>query len=459
MFLAIDLGTSFIKGAVLDLAAYQVSHAYRIPFPDPIPGMPSVYREYNPEHVIAAVRSVLNVLLPFAENCEGLVMCSQMHSLIFCEADGRARSNLINWEDERGLLPHPSGNGSYFDWVKARLDTNDIRQLGNELRPGLPIVFLAWCAEQMPGVETGSFAAALPDFILANLCEQPPVTELTHAESHGLLNLDTQGWHRAALNKLRLEKFRLPEIRPQGAVVGYLPVGGRSIPCYTPVGDYQCALVGALLKQGELSLNISTGSQISLLTKTPVFGNFQTRPYFDQHFTSAITNIPAGRALNSLVALLSELAVGQQVQLPDSWAYISQAAEAVETTTMQVDLAFFSSSVGDRGAITNIQESEITVGHLFRAAFQNMANNYYICALRLSPEQAWNSLVFSGGLAQKIGLLRRLISEKFQKPHRMSPHPEDTLFGLLVLATAFTQRADNVDHASTNIYAALTNTP
>ena len=35
MFLGIDLGTSFIKGAVLNLATYQVNNVYRRPFPAP----------------------------------------------------------------------------------------------------------------------------------------------------------------------------------------------------------------------------------------------------------------------------------------------------------------------------------------------------------------------------------------------------------------------------------------
>src|SRR5579859_7951024 len=148
MFLGIDLGTSFIKGAVLDLATYQVSHVYRIPFPDPIPGLPPLYREFDPGQVIAAVRAVLDRLIPYADRCEGIVMCSQMHGVVFCTATGEARSNLINWEDQRGLLPHPSGNGSFFDWVRACLDTSERSQLGNELRPGMPSVLLSWYAQQ-----------------------------------------------------------------------------------------------------------------------------------------------------------------------------------------------------------------------------------------------------------------------------------------------------------------------
>jgi hypothetical protein len=96
------------------------------------------------------------------------------------------------------------------------------------------------------------------------------------------------------------------------------------VPCYTPIGDYQCAMVGALLQYGELSLNISTGSQVSLLKPQAEFGNYQTRPFFDGRFLATITHIPAGRSLNLLVKLFSKLAESQKIELADPWPYIAR---------------------------------------------------------------------------------------------------------------------------------------
>ena len=93
------------------------------------------------------------------------------------------------------------------------------------------------------------------------------------------------------------------------------------------------------------------------------------------------------------------------------------------------------------------------MGHLFRAAFQNMADNYYACALQLSPEQAWDNLVLSGGLAQ-VRLLCQLIADRFQKGYRLCPTSEDTLLGLLALALAFTGRAASVKEATTMLLEA-----
>jgi sugar (pentulose or hexulose) kinase len=457
-FIGIDLGTSFIKGAVLDLEARRISHIHREPFPAAISGLPPLYREIDPNQVLAATRNLLAALLPYAEGCAGIVMCSQMHGLVLTTEHGEPRSTLTTWQDQRVLMPHPAGRGTYFDVMASRLSREQIRQLGNELRPGLPIGLLFWLAErgQLPARDL--YLASLPDFVISNLCGSPAGIEASHAMAHGALNLETMNWHGEVLATLGLERLRWPEIRPHGTVVGWLKADGRTIPCYTPIGDYQAAILGSLLQYGELSLNISTGSQVSLLKSGPEFGDFQTRPFFGR-FLAAITHIPAGRALTALVKLLTELAEAQGVTLADPWGYIGQAAAKVGPTRMRADLAFFTSSCGDHGAFTDVREEELTVGHLFRAAFQNMADNYYACALRIAPDQPWRNpsarlragLVFSGGLAQKFPILRELILEKFGVGYRMCPTAEDTLLGLMALALAFTGRAASVEQAAADL--------
>jgi len=447
-FIGIDLGTSFIKGAVLDLDTFRLRQIQRVPFPDPIPGLPALYREFDPGKVLQAVRSLLVALLQDACECEGVVMCSQMHGLVFTTPQGEPRSNLTNWQDQRVLMPHPSGKGTFFENMLQYINPEENCQLGNELRPGQPIGLLFWLAEQGLLPPGDMILASLPDFVLSNLCGTPAVTETTHAMSHGALNLETLDWHHSVLSNLGLAGLHWPAIQPHGTRVGMLKVDGRSIPCYTPVGDYQCALVGALLRHGELSLNISTGSQVSLLKPQVVFGDFQTRPFFDGRFLIGITHIPAGRSLNLLVRLLTELAEGQKVEIPDPWPYIIQAAAGVENNDLHVNLAFFNSSCGNHGEITNIREEELSVGHLFRAAFKNMADNYSASALRLSPEKEWSNLVFSGGLAQKIPVLREMILNKFQVGYRICPTSEDTLLGLLALALVFSGRLRNVAEAT-----------
>jgi sugar (pentulose or hexulose) kinase len=441
-FIGIDLGTTFIKGAVLDLDARAVGHVLRRPFPAPLPDLPPARFEIDPRAVVAATRELIDELAAAAAGCAGVVLSSQMHALVLAGHDGVPLSNIITWRDGRALEAHPAG-GTYFDQLARRIAPDERLALGNELRPGLPIAALFWMAER-GALPEGAVALALPDFVLAQLCGAAPTTDPTIAAAQGALDLAARDWHYPLLERLGLGKLGWPEVREFRQPAGELKIGARALPCYPGVGDQQCALAGAALAPGELSLNIATGSQVSLLRDELAFGDYQVRPYFDGRWLNTITHIPAGRALALLVALLGELAADQGAELADPWGYIARAVEATPATDLQVDLAFFASAVGDRGAIANIHEGNLTVGHLFRAAFERMAETYALCARRLAPDEDWQRLVFSGGLAQRMPSLRASILGRLGAAHRDCATDEDALAGLLALALVCAGRAPSV---------------
>jgi sugar (pentulose or hexulose) kinase len=439
-FLGLDIGTSFLKGAVLDLDAGEVRHVHRLAFPEFLPGLPPLYREVDPYRILSQVEALLGRLVDYAPDCSGIVFCGQMHGLVLVDEQGEPVSNYISWSDQRALEPHASGAGSHFDVLAARVTENERSELGNEFRPSLPLSFLFWFNEQkfLPAGEI--LPASLPDFVVARLCGCLPSVDATHAAAYGAYNLPTRDWHREVIGNLGLERLRWPRFRATGGAVGYW----NGIRCHAPVGDQQCALAGSLLADDELSLNISTGSQVAQVADGFSTGDYQTRPYFDGRFLKTITHLPAGRALNSLVRLLSELAQAQQISMEDPWQYIERAVSRAPETDVRASIAFFAGPCGDRGAFENLHEGNLTVGHLFRAAFESMAQNYRNATFRLAPKRNWKRLVFSGGLARRVEILRHLISEKLNAPYRLSPSAEDTLFGLLILALVFSGRCRSV---------------
>ena len=448
-FVGIDLGTSFIKGAVLDAESGRVEHVRRIPFPDPLPGLDPLYCEFAPGQVLAATRTLIEELATLAVECEGLVMCTQLGSMVLMNSEGQAVSNCFGWRDQRVLELHSSGAGSYYKILQERIGAQHCRELGNELPVGAPISFLYWLAEQGK-LEPDLIPVSLGDFVLSSLCHEPPSVDTTTAMIYELLNLSTLQWHFDVIEQLGLSAVRWPTLRKQGELAGSMKMGAASIPCFASVGDYHCALLGALLFEDELSLNISTGSQVSRIVPGLAPGDYQTRPFFDGKFANTISHLPAGRSLNVLVDLLTEIAKAQGAIPADPWSYIASAAAAVNRTDLEVNLSFYPGPCGDRGAITNISEKTLNVGTLFRAAFENMAECYYASALRIWPDHSWRGIVFSGGLAFKLPQLRQIIQDRFQTESRLCPVAEDTLCGLLLLAKAFNGKT-SVEEAATEL--------
>ncbi|MGA3326488.1 MAG: FGGY family carbohydrate kinase [Terriglobia bacterium] len=453
-FIGIDLGTSFIKGAALNLETRELHHVQRTPFPRQLENTAPLACEFAPNEILAAVRKLLAELAPHVPDCEGIVMCSQMHGMVLMNSRLEAMSNCVTWRDQRVLAPYLSGSESYYQVLTKRIDPKRIKQLGNELDPGRPLCYLFWFRVQ-GRLEAGLVPASLPDFVLSVLCGSAPGVEITNAGAYGALNLETLNWHEEVIEELGLDRLHWPALRQLGDVVGHLNVEGRRVPCYTPVGDYQCALAGALFGAEEVSLNIATGSQVSRISPELTLGDYQTRPFFEGKFLNTFTSPPGGRALNVIIDLLCYLARSQGLDLRDPWEAIARAAEEVADTDLEVNLNFFPTPQGNGGRIANIRGDNLTLGHLFRAAFKNMADSFFECAVRLSPEKSWKNLLFSGGLACKLEVLRRVIEQRFAASYRIAPCEEDTLFGLLILASVFTGRAKSVEELTHQLRAAL----
>ncbi len=68
--IGIDLGTTSIKGAVLNLDTRALEHVTRQPFPDRVPGLPRLHYEVDPQAVVDATRDVLEALLAHAPDCQ-----------------------------------------------------------------------------------------------------------------------------------------------------------------------------------------------------------------------------------------------------------------------------------------------------------------------------------------------------------------------------------------------------
>jgi sugar (pentulose or hexulose) kinase len=426
--LGIDIGSTSVKGAVLDLAEDAVRPPVARLFPAPIPGTPSGRVEIDPRAICATVDEVLSELMQQSPEATRVYFSGQMGGVILLDERAKPLTNYLSWRDQRTL--ESSGEGSLFERVRGTWDkSGEFRELGSELQPGSTTCMLAWLAasDELP---RDAIPTCIADFVIARLAGHPIPMHATHAI--GLLDLARDDWHRPALASIGIEGVRLPDLSLNEHCVGTAMISGRRVELFGSYGDQQCALRGAHLQRGELSLNISTGSQVS--RREPAFepGNYQSRKYFFGDYLDTVTHIPAGRSLNVLVELLTELARAEGMSFVNPWKTIERKVEEVPDTELEVDLAFFRSPVGDHGRIDRITTENLHVGALFLAAYRSLADNYVRLAQRFSQSD-WKGIVLSGGLTKNAPRLRRLIEERFSASFREAKD-EETLLGLLDIA-------------------------
>jgi sugar (pentulose or hexulose) kinase len=430
LYVGIDLGATFAKAAILDTAAKAVREVRRTPFPQFVSGLPSTCREVNSDAVVRVALELLEDVVRKAPDCVGLWVSSQMHGFVLCDGHGRARSPFFSWQDTRCL--QRADEGSFFDLLQTRLEAKDIVELGNELRPGLPISTL-FALRQAGNLGASLTPVALGDFVIASLAGVRPQTSWSQAAGLGTCRVKEACWHDEVLAKAGLDDLKWPRIHRTFEPWARVKVGGKILDCYPSVGDQQASLLGVGLRAHELSINIATGSQVSVLSSEPVSGNYQLRPFFDGSFLRTVTHLPAGRALNAIVRMLTELS---DISEKSAWEAISAKVQSTGALGIEADLSFFPCATGKEGNFRHLTEENLRVGAVFAAAFGAMASNYKSAAQRVCPDSDWHNVVLSGGLACELGPLREMVLREVGGGYRLAPGKEDALMGLLALADA-----------------------
>lgn len=426
---AIDIGSTSIKGGILDVSSGEVTHVCTRPFPLAMDGLRAGMVEIDPKEILAAVESIVDELTSeMSSLCHGWI-CGQMGGVILANDRGRAKSNYISWRDQRSLVRGRTGRSTLEqmqdDWPEPIMAS-----LGRELQPGSMSTLLHWLSENRQ-LNDGVMPLSISDFVIANVARQPGRMHETHAI--GLLDLEKNDWHYEAFERVGLGDLWWPELIHDTSEIATWKRGHRTILIHGSYGDQQSALLGARLTREELSINISTGSQVSMLADSFCSGPYQTRKYFGNQWLNTVTHLPAGRSLNALMHLLTELSDAESVKLDRPWKTVQEKMDSIVETDLKANIAYFASPVAKSGTLENMTTENLSVGHLFLAACVSMANNYEAAAKRLSSRQEWSSIALSGGLAQSLPRLVSLIQSRLKKPIRESIG-EETLLGMLQLA-------------------------
>jgi len=432
--IGIDIGSTSIKGAILGEHGGIVGDPEKTSFPDPIEWISAGSFEVDSTDVVRATVDIVSRLLARAPDADRLYLCGQMGGAILVDKAGHPATRYISWRDQRSLRSH-SGT-SPLDSAKGLVGPRTLAAIGNELKAGSTTVLLHALAKE-GGKLDGLVPATIGDAVAAALCGNAPRMHPTMAIGMLDLTAPRPEWHRGMIEALGLEKLGWTPPAHLGEPVGEARVGNRTIQVFPTVGDQPCALLGAGLEPGELSLNASTGAQVSRLASRFGQRDSQTRCYFGGWFLETITHIPAGRSLHSLVDLLTEVSRAQGLPIGDPWGTLTRLMKGLEATDLEVDLAFFPSPAGDRGRIGNITLGNLSAGAVIAAATRNLAENLVGCARRLGSDAEWIRARLSGGLSHS---LRPLVGhlEKLLAPLEVleSGQAEETLTGLARIAAA-----------------------
>lgn len=372
--LALDVGGSFIKAAVIDRGSIG-PNVLRVPVPDfRSEGFDQGIREIEPDDLDAAIFSVLDAVRVSA--ADELWITGQMAGLAFVDDDGLATAPIISWQDTRS---------DRLEEVTAWMGPDVVADLGDGLRIGSPSVTLAAME-----VDRGSRVRSLISYVAGRVAGQLTTTiHTTDAAAWGLFDTRRMHWSPRACSAAGVDMDQLPNITTDVRVT----VGTSRV--HVGVGDQQAALFGADLEPGELSVNLATGCQVSTLAYD-FSTDVQTRPYLDSYLLHTVTHLPAGRDMREAVTTV----FGDDS--PKSWTLAAAEADS------------------DRR---------------IHAAIEQIVEGIVGAAVRL--QALGRPVVFSGGLVQQFHPLRDAIVDALS-PSRVRTFTGDdaALAGLARLASS-----------------------
>lgn len=443
MYVGIDIGSSFVKSAVLDTEKFAVGEIRKIAVPGFVPNPNPLVRENDPNAILDAVRRLIDWNVSKHNSIEGVLFSTQMHGFVLMDEAGNSITNYVTWQDERSTEAMNRSGQTYLDAVKLLLDADDVRKSGMPIKPSLATCNLYhWMQHHQP--DRPCWFSTLGDYVIARLSHEKPSCHMTNAASTGLVDIEAEDWSSNVTGKLGFDSLSFPPIIKEDVPCGVYETGGVRIPLYPAVGDQQASMHGIFLTaETDLAINMGTGSQLCVASGKPTYGDYETRPFFENRYLRVIPHLPAGRALSVLVGFIQDIGLkvyDTQMSTAAIWekldACIEEVAETDAEKDLDVNISFFQTAVvPNDGAIRGINERNFTVGSLFYGAFENMARNYYNLHHKLLlGETQIERILCTGGLAERNPLLKRIIGEKFNLPCSAVPYSGDALAGLLRLA-------------------------
>jgi len=436
LYIGIDLGVSFIKFALFNEA--NVLSVTRIPAPTST--HQSGYKhETDPKYFFELIKFNIDEIIDLNPEVKGVFFSTQMHGFVLFDEKTNIVSNYISWKDRRS--EHYFINGSSaLEFLSENIPDLVLKRTGMPLRSGLPSVNM-FVLNSTEGINSEMVFGTIADYIVSKLTKTGMATSLTNAAGSGLFNLEDMEWNYELVGILGMNANILPRLI-QGGIKQ--PVGlYRGIDVFVPIGDQQAAVYGL---EEELSTNvicnIATGSQATVVSKHLKFGqNFQTRPFVNESYLLTIPFIPAGRVVNSLVTFFESISnelLGNSFSHSDIWVFLSQYINSLELTgstdeELLVNTDFIGSFSNAGGSILQITENNFFLKDLVLGFFKDIVTNHLKAIEHLSKANDISSITLSGGISQKLQIIKKLFKMNSDLPVNLSVVGEDSLNGLRML--------------------------
>lgn len=415
-YIAIDVGSSYIKSALLDMNTCTTLVRKKIPSPEKLLSNNTKHFEIPADVFVSLVRDMIDFYTAKYHDIDGIIFCTQMHGFIYAARD--SNNIYVSWQDMRCLNIADGKSKSFMDILREKFSRSDMTDCGVYIKPSLGMCNLLALFE-MENLPKDGELYTLGSYIISKLTG----TNVCHPQNAaplGLFNVAKNKWNERIIRECNFEFITLPSIAQNDfEPVGKYSSNGLTLSVFPDYGDQQASILGSMANFGDAILNISTGAQVVI--PTPFFRpqtDYETRPYFEGAYINTISNMPGGRGLDVLVNFLrdsTQQITGVQVSSADIWNGIHKSFKS-EPYGIKVDTTFYPVPYNlDGGSIKGIMPSNLSMSSLFAATFFDMANTYIENINKMTDRKKIKRLICAGGVSWRTPELVTIIEKVFRE--------------------------------------------
>lgn len=430
-YIGMDIGTTTISGLLIDgmdgheIARKTIKNTAHIQTDAPWKSLQS------PDRILDICLSLIEEFLRNRKHLvRGIGITGQMHGIVYIDREGRACSDLISWQDERGNL--------FFDDTQTYCQR--IRELtGCSVATGLGISTLFYDTANHLVPDRAVSVCTITDYVAMRLTNRKaPLMHVSNAASLGLFSNEAMAFETEKIAALGIDLRLLPKVTAEERIIGTTKSG---LTVAVPIGDNQASFLGSVGQGADTLINIGTGSQISRLSDVCYEREgLECRPYVDRKFLLVGASLCGGQSYNLLKDLFTDVIktfVG--VEVPDLVKLMDQAAEKAwlqHMVPLEVDTRFRGTRDDSeiRGSIRNIDCGNLTLGNLCCSFLRGICEELYGFYEKVKAKEPPAFYAISGNAARNSEILRQLVREVFGADVRVPQNAEEAAYGAALLA-------------------------
>ncbi len=442
-FIAVDVGSTFIKVAIYDLEYKKVIYTKKYPTPPKRKVEdPNVF-EVDARQIVDCIKTIIQNCLCITQNLDGILFSTQQHGCVLHHAS-QERDTYISWQDTRCLEVDPETGKKYIDEVSALLPAVIMARTGVPVKPALALCNLyALFKGKKLAKEKGTTIYTLGSYIISQLTGNN-TCHITNAAPLGFVNLKERDWDYDILKRVGLDFLCLPKITENLECLGKYVANHCSLNVYPDLGDVQTSIYGSHAESGDMVVNIGTSGQLILLESEydPASYNpnkYEVRPYYDNNYCYVISRMPGGRNFDVVIDYMrsaAKILTGTTVDRDEAWRIIESQAIPRETEGVAVDPGFYElpDSLAD-GKLEHLTHSNFTPLNVIAATAVSFAKTYHAYAdVILGGRNFTGTLYFTGGAVLKNQYLKDAITKELGFQNVVSANMDEVYGGLFRLA-------------------------